>query len=61
MIAIELADADRRKNEFLAMLAHELCNPLALIRNALHIMRRTEGGNPVVQSASMMRSGRSSS
>ena len=54
MIAIELADADRRKNEFLAMLAHELRNPLAPIRNALHIMRRTEGGNPAVQSASTM-------
>jgi signal transduction histidine kinase len=32
-------DADRRKNEFLAMLAHELRNPLAPIRNAVHIMR----------------------
>jgi PAS domain S-box-containing protein len=33
-----LAEADRRKDEFLAMLAHELRNPLAPIRNALHIM-----------------------
>lgn len=32
-------DADRRKNEFLAMLAHELRNPLAPIRNAVHIMQ----------------------
>ncbi len=32
-------EADRRKNEFLAMLAHELRNPLAPIRNAVHIMR----------------------
>jgi signal transduction histidine kinase/DNA-binding response OmpR family regulator len=31
--------ADRRKNEFLAMLAHELRNPLAPIRNAVHIMQ----------------------
>lgn len=31
-------DADRRKNEFLAMLAHELRNPLAPIRNAVHII-----------------------
>lgn len=38
-----LADADRRKNEFLAMLAHELRNPLAPIRNALEIMRRVAG------------------
>jgi len=34
-----LQEADRRKNEFLAMLAHELRNPLAPIRNALQIMR----------------------
>jgi PAS domain S-box-containing protein len=40
-----LRDADRRKNEFLAMLAHELRNPLAPIRNALQIMR-LEAGNP---------------
>jgi len=32
-------DADRRKNEFLAMLAHELRNPLAPIRNAVHILQ----------------------
>jgi signal transduction histidine kinase/DNA-binding response OmpR family regulator len=31
-------EADRRKNEFLAMLAHELRNPLAPIRNAVHII-----------------------
>ena len=34
-----IQDADRRKNEFLAMLAHELRNPLAPIRNAVHIMQ----------------------
>jgi signal transduction histidine kinase/DNA-binding response OmpR family regulator len=34
-------EADRRKNEFLAMLAHELRNPLAPIRNAVHIMQST--------------------
>lgn len=32
-----LRDADRRKNEFLAMLSHELRNPLAAIRNALEV------------------------
>jgi PAS domain S-box-containing protein len=37
----ELKDADRRKNEFLAMLAHELRNPLAPIRNALQLVRMT--------------------
>ena len=35
----ELAVADQRKDEFLAMLAHELRNPLAPILNAVHIMR----------------------
>jgi PAS domain S-box-containing protein len=34
-----LKEADRRKDEFLAMLAHELRNPLAPIRNAVQIMR----------------------
>ncbi|MEY4562889.1 MAG: hypothetical protein RLZZ618_2166, partial [Pseudomonadota bacterium] len=35
-----LRAADRRKDEFLATLAHELRNPLAPIRSALHIMER---------------------
>jgi PAS domain S-box-containing protein len=34
----ELAEADRQKNDFLAMLAHELRNPMAPMRNALHLM-----------------------
>jgi PAS domain S-box-containing protein len=34
----ELRSADRHKNEFLAMLAHELRNPLAPVRNALQIL-----------------------
>ncbi|HET9652186.1 MAG TPA: CHASE3 domain-containing protein, partial [Usitatibacter sp.] len=34
-----LLDADRRKDEFLAVLAHELRNPLAPLRNALQIVR----------------------
>jgi PAS domain S-box-containing protein len=36
--AVELAEADRRKDEFLATLAHELRNPLAPICNALQII-----------------------
>lgn len=36
--AEQLAEADRRKDEFLATLAHELRNPLAPIRNALQVM-----------------------
>ena len=38
-----LREADRRKDEFLAMLAHELRNPLAAIRNAVQILLRTDG------------------
>jgi PAS domain S-box-containing protein len=34
----ELRDADRHKNEFLALLSHELRNPLAPIRNGLHLL-----------------------
>ena len=37
-----LVEADRRKDEFLAMLAHELRNPLAPIRNAVEILRLSE-------------------
>jgi signal transduction histidine kinase len=37
-----LIEADRRKDEFLAMLAHELRNPLAPIRNAVEILRMSE-------------------
>ena len=40
-----LSEADQRKNEFLAMLAHELRNPLAPIRNSLEIMRRSLGAD----------------
>ena len=36
-----LRDADRRKNEFLALLSHELRNPLAPIKNSLYILERT--------------------
>jgi two-component system CheB/CheR fusion protein len=37
--AEQLVEADRRKDEFLAMLGHELRNPLAPIRNCLHILQ----------------------
>ncbi len=37
-----LRDADQRKNEFLAVLAHELRNPLSPIRNALHMLRNVK-------------------
>ena len=38
-----LKDADRRKDEFIATLAHELRNPLAPIRNGLAVLRRSGG------------------
>jgi signal transduction histidine kinase len=41
-----IREEDRRKNEFLAMLAHELRNPLAPIRNAVHIMQHLRAGDP---------------
>ncbi|MGE3779774.1 MAG: ATP-binding protein [Pirellulaceae bacterium] len=50
----ELAEHDRRRGEFLAMLAHELRNPLAPIRNALQIMRLTGMDRQAVQTASEM-------
>jgi PAS domain S-box-containing protein len=40
-----LREADRRKDEFLATLAHELRNPLAPIRNSLQILRLTGDSN----------------
>src|SRR5205814_8241966 len=43
-----LREADRLKDEFLAMLAHELRNPLAPIRNALHIMKQPEADAAVL-------------
>jgi PAS domain S-box-containing protein len=44
-----LREADRRKDEFLAMLAHELRNPLAPIRNAVQLMRLNGTDDPDVQ------------
>jgi len=43
-----LREADQRKDEFLAMLAHELRNPLAPIRNAAHVLGRLELTEPKV-------------
>src|SRR5437764_4526116 len=45
-----LRAADRRKDEFLAMLGHELRNPLAPIRNVTEVLRRTVGADPAHQS-----------
>ena len=44
--ALILEEANRRKDEFLAMLAHELRNPLAPIRNASEILARKLADDP---------------
>jgi PAS domain S-box-containing protein len=46
--AAELAEAARQKDEFLAMLGHELRNPLAPIRTALSLLRRSGSQDPLV-------------
>ncbi len=45
-LADKLREADRRKDEFLALLAHELRNPLAPVQNAVAIMRRKGAADP---------------
>ncbi len=37
--AVQLREADHRKDEFIGMLSHELRNPLAPIRNCIHVLR----------------------
>ena len=49
--AQKLQYADRQKNEFLAMLAHELRNPLAPIRNAVRILQLISMPEPHAQEA----------
>jgi signal transduction histidine kinase len=44
--AEDLSDLDRRKDEFLAMLAHELRNPLAPILNAAHLLSMHDSDEP---------------
>jgi PAS domain S-box-containing protein len=52
-LAADLSEANRRKNEFLAILSHELRNPLAPISNAVRALR--SGRDPgTIQSASEM-------
>ena len=53
-VVAELSDADRRKNEFLAMLAHELRNPLAPISNAVRALSLGRRDETAVDSASEM-------
>ncbi len=50
----DLREADRRKDEFLATLAHELRNPLAPIRNSLHIFRLGGAQDPTLAKVTAM-------
>jgi signal transduction histidine kinase len=51
MAAFALREADRRKDEFLATLSHELRNPLAPIRTALEVMRLAKADPDLVDRA----------
>jgi len=47
----ELQEGDRRKDQFLAMLAHELRSPLAPLRDMLEVMKRARGDLPTIEAA----------
>jgi PAS domain S-box-containing protein len=53
-VMTDLAGADRRKNEFLALLAHELRNPLAPMRNAVQVLRLGGDSVAVLAASDMM-------
>jgi PAS domain S-box-containing protein len=53
-LAADLSEADRRKDEFLAMLAHELRSPLAPISNAVQVLRLAGTDAGAVQASSEM-------
>ncbi len=54
-LAAELSETNRRKDEFLATLAHELRNPLAPIRTGLQLMKLAAGqAEPMEQARSMV-------
>ncbi|HVL37513.1 MAG TPA: ATP-binding protein [Burkholderiales bacterium] len=50
-VEARLREADRRKDEFLATLAHELRNPLAPIRNAVEVLHLRTPSDPALQAA----------
>ena len=50
-LATDLANADRRKNEFLATLAHELRNPLAPMSNMLEVIKRAGTDGEIIKRA----------
>jgi PAS domain S-box-containing protein len=49
--ADDLADANRSKEEFMALLSHELRNPLSPILNALNILRQMKTNDPIIEQA----------
>ncbi len=49
-----LKDADRRKDEFLATLAHELRNPLAPLRNGVQLLKLAPTGETATRARNMM-------
>jgi len=51
----QLREADQRKSDFLAILAHELRNPLAPLRNGLHILKlKSDADSTLLQTVGMM-------
>ena len=50
-LAADLSETDRRKNEFLATLAHELRNPLAPMSNMLEVLKRSDGNTEIIKRA----------
>ncbi|HSQ20914.1 MAG TPA: PAS domain S-box protein [Blastocatellia bacterium] len=50
-LAADLSEADRRKNEFIATLAHELRNPLAPVSNMLEVLKRADGDSETLRRA----------
>ena len=54
LVKERLQEADRKKDEFLATLAHELRNPLAPLRNGLQIMKLAGANGAVEQARAMM-------
>jgi PAS domain S-box-containing protein len=50
----ELKRGVQKKDEFLAILAHELRNPLAPIRNALEVLKRSDGGTTASEAHGIM-------
>jgi len=50
-LAADLSETDRRKNEFLATLAHELRNPLAPMSNMLEVLKQSNGDGEILRRA----------